>query len=43
MEEYLAEQMSEKKFCSNVAPSLVSGPPEIQKYRNTVKFKIVAG
>ena len=43
MEEYLAEQMPEKKFCSNVAPSLGSGPPEIQKYRNTVKFKIVAG
>ena len=35
MEEYLAEQMPEKKFCSNVAPSLGSGPPrnpEIQKY-----------
>ena len=43
MEEYLAEQMSEKTFCSNVAPSLGSGPPEIQKYRNTFKFKIVAG
>ena len=26
MEEYLAEQMPEKKFCSNVAPSLGSGP-----------------
>ena len=34
MEEYLAEQMPEKKFCSNVAPSLGSGPPEIQKSRN---------
>ena len=32
MEEYLAEQVSEKKFCSNVAPSLVSEPSEIQKY-----------
>ena len=32
MEEYLAEQIPEKKFCVNVAPSLGSGPPETQKY-----------
>ena len=43
MEVYPTESMSEKKFFSNVAPSLGSGPPEIQKYRNTVQFKIVAG
>ena len=29
---YLAELMSEKKFCSNFAPSLGSGNSEIQKY-----------
>ena len=57
MEEYLAEQMSEKKFCSNVkwqekntkpmekdlGQSELPGSRKIQKYRNTVKFKIVAG
>ena len=43
MEEYLPEQMSEKTFCSNVALSLGSGPPEIPKYRNTVIIIIVAG
>ena len=31
MEEYYAESMLENKFCSNVAPSLSSGPPLIYK------------
>ena len=31
MEEYYAESTLENKFCSNVAPSLSSGPPLIYK------------
>ena len=31
LEEYIAEQMLEKKFRSNVAPSLSSGPPLLYK------------
>ena len=40
MEEYLAaaEQMSEKKFCSNVAPSLGSGPPRNTEIRSDSKL-----
>ena len=38
MEDYQAEQMSEKNFSPNVAPSLSSGPPLI--YKGFTKGKI---
>ena len=43
MEEYLAEQMSEKKFCSKIAPSLSSGPPRNTKIQKYGQIQIVAG
>ena len=38
MEEYLAEQMSEKTFCSNIAPSLGSGPPRNTEIQSNSKL-----